>query len=171
MSLGSINKKGSQINTPECRQGFTLMQTQGLRFPPPPHYLSKSPKKVKLPLQVPLTEPHTHRKMLHLQSPLYIYSKFPEKKPPQVPFSEPHRNTRSVTRTLLYLSLAVPGERAPPTGSPSGPRWREMPITRAYHTYLSKFPTREPPSKFPPRPYGERCPSPGPSTRIIYKAQ
>jgi hypothetical protein len=52
--------------------------------------------------------------MFHLQSPLYIYSKFPEKKPPlQVPFSEPHRNRRSIPRTLLYLSLAVPGERAP----------------------------------------------------------
>jgi hypothetical protein len=57
--------------------------------------------------------------MFHLQSPLYIYSKFPEKKPPpQVPFSEPHRNRRSVTRTLLYLSLAVPGERATPSRFP-----------------------------------------------------
>jgi hypothetical protein len=46
-----------------------------------------------------------------------------------------------------------------------------MLITRAYYTYLSKFPIKEPPSKFPSGPYGERCPSPGPSTHIIYKAQ
>jgi hypothetical protein len=58
--------------------------------------------------------------MLHPQSRLYIYSKFPEKKPPplQVPFSEPHRNRRSVPRTLLYLSLAVPSESSPPSRLP-----------------------------------------------------
>jgi hypothetical protein len=46
-----------------------------------------------------------------------------------------------------------------------------MLTTRAYSTYLSKFPIKEPPYKFPSRPYGERCPSPGPSTHIIYTAQ
>jgi hypothetical protein len=33
-----VHKKGSQINMPECHQGFTLIQTQGLRFPPQPRY-------------------------------------------------------------------------------------------------------------------------------------
>jgi hypothetical protein len=46
-----------------------------------------------------------------------------------------------------------------------------MLITRVYYTYLSKFPIKEPPSKFPSRPYGERCPSPRPSPDIIYKTQ
>jgi hypothetical protein len=52
------HKKGSQINMPEYHQGFTLMQTQGLRFPPQPRYLSKSLKK-KLP------PPHPPVGLLH----------------------------------------------------------------------------------------------------------
>jgi hypothetical protein len=47
-----VHKKGSQINIPECRRGFTLMQTRGLRFPPQPRYLSKSPRK-RSPLSGP----------------------------------------------------------------------------------------------------------------------
>jgi hypothetical protein len=57
--------------------------------------------------------------VLHLQRPLCVYSKYPETKPPlQVSFAEPHRNRRCVPRTLLYLSVAVPGERAAPLQVP-----------------------------------------------------
>jgi hypothetical protein len=90
--------------------------------------------------------------MFCLQSPLFISFKVPRKGAPlQVPFSEPHRNRHSVPKTLAYLSLEVPGERAPPPGSLSGPLQKEMLITRVYYTYLSKFPVKEPPSKFPIR--------------------
>jgi hypothetical protein len=75
----------------------------------------QNPQKRNRPPGFPLRSPYIRK-----DSPLYVYSKFPEKKPLQIPFSEPHRNRRSVPRTVLYLSLVVPGER-PPTGSPSGP--------------------------------------------------
>jgi hypothetical protein len=133
--------------------------------------LSKSPK-TKPPCRFPLRSPYIEKDVPSPEPSLHIF-KIPRKEASlQVPFSEPHRNRRSIPRTLLYLSVAVPGEKAPPPpGSPSGPRWREMLVTMAYSTSLSKFPIREPPSKFPSRPYGERRPSPGPSTHIIYKAQ
>jgi hypothetical protein len=54
-----------------------------------------------------------------------------------------------MSRTFLYLSLQVPSERASLPGSPSRSLWREMLITRAFCGDLSKFPVKEPPSKFP----------------------
>jgi hypothetical protein len=73
-----VHAKGSQINMPECCQGFSLKQTQRLGFPPQPHYISfKVPKKRKLPYGAP-----TERRMFHLQSPLYVSLKVPRKNPP-----------------------------------------------------------------------------------------
>jgi hypothetical protein len=137
------------MNMRECRHGFTLMQTRGLRFPPQPRYLSKSPKKrsspppdppVELlhrercsitralstclskspetkpspPSRFPLQSPYVEKDAPSPEPSLHIF-KVPRKEAPlQVPFSEPHRIRRSVPRTLLYLSLAVPGGRPPP---------------------------------------------------------
>jgi hypothetical protein len=79
--------------------------------------------------------------MFHVQSPIHIYSKFSEKKPPlHIPFSEPHRNRRSVPRIILYLSLAVPGERAPPSRFPI-----RAPMERgAHHQGLLYIPLKIP---------------------------
>jgi hypothetical protein len=89
-------------------------------------------------------------RLFHLQSPLCISFKVPRKGAPlQVPLSEPHRNRCSIPRTFLYLSLKVPGESSPPPGSPSGPLWGEMLITRAFCTYPSESPVKEPSSRFP----------------------
>jgi hypothetical protein len=219
---------------PECHHGFTLMQTQGLRFPPQPHYLSKSPKK-KLPPRSPCGAPASG-KMLHHQSPLYMCLKVPrnETSPSRFPLQSPciekdapspgpslYISQSPQSRALFtYLSKSpeknlpplprfplqspyleedvpspepslhifkVPRKEAPPPhmvpsqsptetdalfpepssvscspqwnspapcppGSLSRPWWREMLITRAYCTYLSKFPIKEPPSKFPQGP-------------------
>jgi hypothetical protein len=75
-----------------------------------------------------------HRESCSVSKALFTYlSKFPEEEPPlQVPLSEPHRNRHSVPRTFLYLSLKVPGERAPLSRFPIG-----APMERdAHHTGL-----------------------------------
>jgi hypothetical protein len=69
------------------------------------------------PSGFPLWSPYIERDVPSPEPSLHIF-KVGRKRPPpptlQGPFSEPHRNRRSVPRTLLYLSLAVPGERGPP---------------------------------------------------------
>jgi hypothetical protein len=119
MSLGSI-KKESQINMPECHQGFTLMQTQGLRFSPQPRYLSKSPprpKKREAPLRSPYGAP-AWRKILHHQTPFYMSLKVPRKETPlQAPLTERlHRRKFSISRAL-FTYIKIPKKEAPSPGS------------------------------------------------------
>jgi hypothetical protein len=111
-------------------------------------YLSKSPEK-KPPSRFPLWSPYIEKDAPSPEPSLHIFQNSQERSPFQVPLSQPHRNRCSIPRTFLYLPLEVPTERAPAPGSLSGPLRREMLITRAYCTYLSKFPVKEPPSKFP----------------------
>ena len=48
-----------------------------------------------------------------------------------------HRQRRALFRAHLHLSLNVPGQQAP-SGSPTGPLWRKMPISRAlFHLSVS----------------------------------
>jgi hypothetical protein len=112
--------------------------------PEPSLHISQSPQKRDPPLGSPYGA-STYRKMLHLQSPLCISSKFPRKGAPlEVAFSEPRRNRRSVPRTFLYPSLENPGEN-PPSRFPIGVLRREMPITRAFYTYHLESPVKERP--------------------------
>jgi hypothetical protein len=91
----------------------------------------------------PPGSPHgapTYRKTFYLQSPLYLSVRFPRRRAPsrqvplteslekkplrQFPLMEPNRERRSIPRAVFYLSLEVPGERAPsptyksPIGAP-----------------------------------------------------
>jgi hypothetical protein len=118
MSLRSI-KKGSQINMPECHQGFTLMQTQGLRFPPQPRYLSNPPPpKRSSPPRSPYGAPAS-RKMFHHQSPLYMSLSHQKRNPLQVPLTEPLRRGRcSISRAFLISNTVPRKEPPPPPGSP-----------------------------------------------------
>jgi hypothetical protein len=100
---------------PECHQGFTLMQTQGLRLPPQPRYLSKSPKK-KLPPPGPPMELR-HRQRCSISRALSTYL------------------SKSPVQSPLYISLEVPS----PGSSLHIPR---SPQSRALYTYLSKSPVQ-----------------------------
>jgi hypothetical protein len=113
-------------------------------------YLSKPPGK-KSPLRVPPRKPLPRERCSVSRALLTYVSKFLEQGSPlQVPLSQPHRNRRSVPRTFLYLSLEVPGERAPPPSRfPIG-----APMERdAHHQGLLRYhlesPGKEPPSRFP----------------------
>jgi len=47
------------------------------------------------------------------------------------------------TQIYYPFSQKVPASESPP-GSPTGPLWREMPISRAFSTYPLGPPAREP---------------------------
>jgi hypothetical protein len=127
-------------------------------------YLSKPPEK-KPPLRVPLTEP-IHRERCSVFRAIVTYlSKFPEKEPPSRFPSQSPIETDAPFLEPSTTSLEVPGKRAPPPGSPSGPLRRGMLITI---TYLSKFPIKEPLSKFHIGALRREMPI---TTRIIQKAQ
>jgi hypothetical protein len=77
-------------------------------------HIFQSPQKRNRPSGFLLWSPYIEKDVPSPEPSLHIF-KVPRKEAPlQVPFSEPHRNRCSVPRTLLYLSLAVPGERTPP---------------------------------------------------------
>jgi len=82
-----------------------------------------------------------------------------------------HRERRALFRAHLHLSLNVPGQRAPP-GSPMGPLWRKMPISRAFlHISFRFLRTAAPiPSRFPNRAPIERD-APFPEPYFIYLSQ
>jgi hypothetical protein len=103
----------------------------------------KSPQKINCHSGFRLRSPYIEKDIQSPEPSLHIF-KVPRKEAAfQVPFSEPHRNRRSVPRTLLYLSLAVPSERAPP-----------------------------PPLQVPHQgPNGERCSSPGPAIHASQNSQ
>jgi hypothetical protein len=129
MSLVSI-KKGSQINMPEGHQGFTLMQTQGLRFPAQLRYLSKAPPKSSS-LRSPYGAPAS-RKMLHLQSPPYVTLKVPRKESPpsRFPLWSPYiEKDAQSPEPSLHIS--------------------QGPQSRALFTYLSKSPVKKHPLQVP----------------------
>jgi hypothetical protein len=91
-----VHKKGSQINMPECHQGFTLMQTHGLRFPPQPRYLSKPQQISSPPPRSPMELLHRERCSICRALSTFL-SKSPEKNPPpfQVPLTEPLHTERA----------------------------------------------------------------------------
>jgi hypothetical protein len=78
-------------------------------------HVSQSVQKRTPPLQVPLTE-SLQRKMLHLQSPLYIPFKVPRKGAPlQVPFMEPlHKERLFHLQSPLCISFKAPRKEIPP---------------------------------------------------------
>jgi hypothetical protein len=85
--------------------------------PEPSLHIFQSPKKRNCPSGFPLQSPYIEKDIPSPEPSLRIF-KIPREAPLQVPFSEPHRNRHSIPRTLLYLSLAVPGERATPLQVP-----------------------------------------------------
>jgi hypothetical protein len=165
-----ISRSPQKRNTPSRFPLRSPYIEQDASSPEPSLHNSQSPQKRNPPPGSPYGAP-TYRKMFHLQSPLYIYSKFPEKKPPSrfpcqspaetdAPFPEP---------SSACLSQSLVKEHPPPSRFPIRAPMERAAHQRAYYTYLSKFPIKEPSSKFPLRPYGERCPSPGPSTLSFIK--
>jgi len=83
-------------------------------------------------------------------------------------------NRRSVSSTILHLSLKFLGKTIPLPGSPTGPHWNVVSVSQAfcyiYHgvpieqglpgkqnlIFLSKSPKKEPPLQVPQRgPYGD----------------
>jgi hypothetical protein len=124
------------------------------------------------PFRVPITET-LHRERCSISRALFTYIQIPRKMPTsRFPFQTPTEKDAPFPEPFSSCLSQVPHERTHRTqGFQSGYRCREMLITMAYSTYPQKFPITEPPSKYPSKPYGKRCPSPGPSTRIIYKAQ
>jgi hypothetical protein len=120
-SLGSI-KKGSQINMPEYHQGFTLVQTKGLRFPPQPRYpLESPPQKRSSPSRSPYGAPAS-RNMLHHQSPLCMSLKVPknEARPFRFPLQSPYIEEDAPSPEPCLCNSQSPQKRNPPPGSPYG---------------------------------------------------
>jgi hypothetical protein len=129
------------------------------------------------PLQVPLTEPHRER-CSSPRAFFYLSLKVPMKEPtpPSPPVVAPTERDAH-PQGLLYISFRFPrkaathptpnwhpsGERCLSPGPsvhifqifqkrsppPSGPLWREMPVTRVFYTHFSDFPVQEPPYRFP----------------------
>jgi hypothetical protein len=185
---------------PECHQCFTLMQTQGLRFPSQPRYLSKSPKKKVPPPRFPYGAPAL-REMLHHQSPLYISLKVPSPEPslhisrsPRKRNPSPGSPYRATTyrkmlhlQSLLYITLKVPRKETPLRVPLTEPLHRERcSISRAPFTYIQSFQKSSPPpgsllrvpqkqtlrSQNPPLPVSRspQCTSPPPSSRFPIRA-
>ena len=59
-----------------------------------------------------------------------------------VPFLEP---------SFIYLTSPVYKPTSPLPGSPVGPLWREMPVSRAFLTHPPGFPVKSPPPGYPQR--------------------
>ena len=74
----------------------------------------------------------------------------PARKPSlQVLFTElPQRETPHL-QSPIQPSLKVPGRRALLQVPQTGPLWKEMPVSRAFHTYLQGSQQGSPPSRFP----------------------
>jgi hypothetical protein len=130
---------------------------------------SESHDKNLSPVHIHLTEPLHREKCSPSTDPLHIVwspqkslpSRFPLRSPKEreVPFPE---------LSSTCLSKSPWKSTPPPPCPPSWPLWREMAITRAFYTYLSDFPVKQPPIQLAHwRPSGERCLSPGPSIHIF----
>jgi len=68
-------------------------------------------------------------------------------------------------QSLFYIIFRVPSKGAPPSGSPHrAPIKRDVPFPEPFN-YISEVPVNGLPSHASQRgPYGERCPSPHPSS-------
>jgi hypothetical protein len=130
----------------------------------------RAPRKKNCPSQFPLHSPYIEKDVPFPEPSLHIFnvprkeapSRFLSQSPTETdaPFPEP-----SSTYLLQSLVKEPPPLQVPYQG-PDG----EMFITWAYYTYLSKFPIKEPPCKFPSRPYRENAHHQG-LLHITYKAQ
>jgi hypothetical protein len=99
------------------------------------------PRKETPPSRFPLWSPYIEKDVPSPEPSYHIFKVARKEASLQVPFSEPHRNRRPVPRTLLYLSVAVPGERAP---LPSRFPIRAPMETDAYHQGLLYIPLKIP---------------------------
>jgi hypothetical protein len=106
------------------------------------------PSKDTTPSRLPLRSPYVQRKMFHFQSLLLrIFISPQQRSPPsRFPSQSSHRETHALSRAFFYLSLKVPGEEVPLPRSPTGPPWREMPVTRAFFYISFKGPGKGAPS-------------------------
>jgi len=76
---------------------------------------------------------------------LNISSRIPsEGDPPEVPSTEPLQREMLHPPSTLHPSFKVPGRRALLQVPQTGPLWKELPVSRAFSTYPSGSPAREP---------------------------
>jgi hypothetical protein len=166
-----VHEKGSQINMPECRQGFTLMQMQWLRFPPHSHSLSKSPTKGSSLSGSPVERLHRERCSI-ARALSTCLSRSPETKPLlQVPFTEPlHRGRCSISRAL-FTWLSKSPEKKPPSRFPLQSPYieKDAPSPEPSLCIFQSLQKRNRPSGFPLQsPYIEKdVPSSKPSVHIF----
>jgi hypothetical protein len=100
---------GSPYGSPTQRKMLHLQSTLCVSF--------NAPRKGSPPTGF-LTEP-LHRERCSISRAPFTYIQSSHKiSPSEFPSHSPHRNRRYVPRTLLYLSLAVPGERTHPLQVP-----------------------------------------------------
>jgi len=71
------------------------------------------------------------------------------KDPPKAPSTEPLQREMLHPQTPLHRSLKVPGRRALLQLPQMGPLWKEMPVSRAFITYPSGSPARDPSLQVP----------------------
>ena len=99
-----------------------------------------------------MPRPHTHTKC-GLQSPPQYhisYTGSPVKElPTKAPSTEPLQREILRPQSPLHPSLKVPGRQALLQVPQTRPLWKEMPVSRAFSTYPSGSPAREPSLQVP----------------------
>jgi hypothetical protein len=111
-----VHEKGSQINMPECRQGFTLTQTHGLRFPPQPRYICFKVPRKEAPLQVPLRSSCIEKDDPSPEHSLRISQSRQKRTPPpsRIPLHSPYIEKDAPSPEHSLLISQSPQKRTPP---------------------------------------------------------